>query len=141
MLAFRRRSLIYKFLCLIPLCWLIFVVVEFRRTEPIPVLVRVTHGARQQAPMNGPDVDAAANLVNVDGDGHNGKGKGKDQNPAQSNEELGVGVLPVPEERPGEMGKPFKPQNLTKAQKQLVSEGWKKNAFNQFVSDLISVKR
>lgn len=43
---------------------------------------------------------------------------------------------------PGELGKPvILPKNLSEDARQAVSEGWKKNAFNQYVSDLISIKR
>lgn len=42
----------------------------------------------------------------------------------------------------GEWGKPvILPQNLSSDIKKLVEEGWQRNAFNQYVSDLISVKR
>ncbi|XP_065200239.1 putative polypeptide N-acetylgalactosaminyltransferase 9 isoform X2 [Planococcus citri] len=42
----------------------------------------------------------------------------------------------------GEMGKPVVlPANISSDVKKLVSEGWQKNAFNQYVSDLISVHR
>lgn len=43
---------------------------------------------------------------------------------------------------PGEMGRPVVlPTNLSKEIKDVVDEGWKKNAFNQYVSDMISVHR
>ena len=43
---------------------------------------------------------------------------------------------------PGEMGRPFKtPKNLTATEKKLVSDGWQNNAFNQYASDRISVRR
>lgn len=42
----------------------------------------------------------------------------------------------------GEMGKPVTlPENMTSDVKKLVDEGWQKNAFNQYVSDLISLHR
>ncbi|XP_050429711.1 putative polypeptide N-acetylgalactosaminyltransferase 9 isoform X2 [Adelges cooleyi] len=61
----------------------------------------------------------------------------------------GEGVLPQPnggngkgQQLYGEMGRPVVlPANLTDDVKQLVSEGWTKNAFNQYASDLISVHR
>ncbi|KAG6440635.1 hypothetical protein O3G_MSEX001386 [Manduca sexta] len=56
----------------------------------------------------------------------------------------GLGVLAAPgsDNAPGELGKPVVlPKNLTEDAKQAVSEGWKKNAFNQYVSDLISIRR
>ncbi|XP_034247891.1 putative polypeptide N-acetylgalactosaminyltransferase 9 isoform X2 [Thrips palmi] len=66
--------------------------------------------------------------------------------------ENGGGVLAAPkspeeldaskkEELYGEMGKPVVLGNLTADVKKLVDEGWAKNAFNQYVSDLISVHR
>lgn len=42
----------------------------------------------------------------------------------------------------GEMGKPvLMPRKLPPEIQELVDEGWKKNSFNQYLSDLISVKR
>jgi polypeptide N-acetylgalactosaminyltransferase len=65
--------------------------------------------------------------------------------------EEGVGGVLVPPRDPdedshsvqyGEMGKPVVlPANLSADVKKLVDEGWQKNAFNQYVSDLISVHR
>lgn len=66
--------------------------------------------------------------------------------------EVGDGVLVPPRDLAeedmvakgeyGEMGKPVHlPANLTGQIKKLVDEGWSKNAFNQYVSDLISVHR
>lgn len=57
-----------------------------------------------------------------------------------------VGFIPPPNdlglESPGELGKPVTlPANLTADVKKMVDEGWLKNAFNQYVSDLISVRR
>lgn len=57
-----------------------------------------------------------------------------------------VGFIPPPNdlglESPGELGKPVTlPTNLTADVKKMVDEGWLKNAFNQYVSDLISVRR
>ena len=54
------------------------------------------------------------------------------------------GILPLPNQmRPGEMGKAFKltKSQLTEDQKKLVKQGWDAHAFNQYVSDLISVER
>ena len=58
----------------------------------------------------------------------------------------GGGVLVAPREpdssAPGEMGRPvILPTNLTAEIKKLVDDGWLNNAFNQYVSDLISVHR
>ncbi|XP_039296598.1 putative polypeptide N-acetylgalactosaminyltransferase 9 isoform X2 [Nilaparvata lugens] len=56
----------------------------------------------------------------------------------------GVLVAPHSNSAPnyGELGKPVVlPTNMTPEVKKLVDEGWQKNAFNQYVSDLISLHR
>ncbi|KAI5635029.1 glycosyl transferase family 2 domain-containing protein [Phthorimaea operculella] len=58
------------------------------------------------------------------------------------NQGLGVIAAPGSDNAPGELGKPVVlPKNISEETKQAVSEGWKKNAFNQYVSDLISIRR
>lgn len=43
---------------------------------------------------------------------------------------------------PGEMGRPvILPSNISENLKKGIDEGWKKNAFNQYISDLISLRR
>ncbi|KAJ8731538.1 hypothetical protein PYW07_004702 [Mythimna separata] len=56
---------------------------------------------------------------------------------------LGVIAAPGSDNAPGELGKPviLPKTGISDDAKQAVSEGWKKNAFNQYVSDLISVRR
>ncbi|CAK1556414.1 unnamed protein product [Leptosia nina] len=55
---------------------------------------------------------------------------------------LGVIAAPGSDNAPGELGKPvILPKNMSEEAKTAVSEGWKKNAFNQYVSDLISIRR
>lgn len=52
------------------------------------------------------------------------------------------GVLVPPQPNFGEMGKPVVlPANMSADMKKAVDEGWVKNAFNQYASDLISVRR
>jgi len=54
------------------------------------------------------------------------------------------GVLLPPREPdgPGEMGKAVVlPKELTPEQKKIVDDGWQKIAFNQYISDMISVHR
>ncbi|CAG9562062.1 unnamed protein product [Danaus chrysippus] len=58
------------------------------------------------------------------------------------NEGLGVIAAPGSDNAPGELGKPVVlPTNMSEDAKLAVSEGWKKNAFNQYASDLISIRR
>lgn len=43
---------------------------------------------------------------------------------------------------PGEMGRPVVlPTNMSTEMKKSVDDGWMKNAFNQYASDLISIHR
>jgi len=55
----------------------------------------------------------------------------------------GPGVLIPPRnaDGPGEMGKPVKIDNPDKDTKEMIDKGWQDNAFNQYVSDKISVHR
>jgi len=126
----RKRSLLYKLCVIVPLCWLLFLLVtEFHREVRPDVLLppeRLIHPPIVAHPVAG------------NGAGHQSK---DNDNENLVEGEHGMGVLPIPEGKPGEMGKAFKLKNLTREQEKLQSEGWKKNAFNQFISDLISVKR
>ncbi|KFB51145.1 hypothetical protein ZHAS_00019294 [Anopheles sinensis] len=52
------------------------------------------------------------------------------------------GVIAPPSDGPGELGKPvILPKELSPEVKKLVDEGWTKNAFNQYVADMISIRR
>ena len=48
---------------------------------------------------------------------------------------------PVNPKAPGEMGKPYKVDKPTGDVKKAIDKGWKDNAYNQYVSDLISLHR
>jgi len=48
---------------------------------------------------------------------------------------------PVDKNAPGEMGKAYKIDNPSPEVKKLIDQGWKNNAYNQYVSDLISIHR
>lgn len=55
----------------------------------------------------------------------------------------GPGVLAPPHDPdgPGELGKPVKVDSPSKEVKKKIDKGWADNAFNQYVSDMISVHR
>lgn len=66
----------------------------------------------------------------------------KTQEPHEIHPEGGVLLPPQEPNGPGEMGKPVVlPKDLDPEVKKKVDEGWKNNAFNQYVSDMISVHR
>ena len=56
-------------------------------------------------------------------------------------ESLNVQTPPRNTDGPGEMGRPVKIENPDKETKEMIDKGWKDNAFNQYVSDMISVHR
>ncbi|XP_053670020.1 putative polypeptide N-acetylgalactosaminyltransferase 9 [Anopheles nili] len=60
----------------------------------------------------------------------------------QQQSPIGGGVIAPPSDGPGELGKPVVlPKELSPEVKKLVDEGWTKNAFNQYVADMISIRR
>lgn len=66
------------------------------------------------------------------------------QVPQKQQENAAVLVPPVDNsaDAPGEMGRPVVlPTNMTAEMKKAVDDGWQKNAFNQYASDLISIRR
>lgn len=59
-------------------------------------------------------------------------------------QEIGQGVIKLPGDlqAPGEGGVAVKvPANLSREEKRRYDIGWQNNAFNQFVSDMISLRR
>lgn len=64
-------------------------------------------------------------------------------NEKKQDDDQQMGVLPPPRNPSGygELGKPVRFTNLTDEQQRKVKEGWQKNAFNQYVSDLVSLHR
>lgn len=65
-----------------------------------------------------------------------------DNNAKKAKNEENAAVLVEPDNQYGEMGKAVVlPTNLSVEVKKLVDRGWAKNAFNQYASDLISIKR
>lgn len=61
----------------------------------------------------------------------------------EQDDQQDAAVIPPPSNPsgPGEMGRPVVLKNLTKEQQDVVNVGWENNAFNQYVSDLISFNR
>ncbi|XP_067626515.1 putative polypeptide N-acetylgalactosaminyltransferase 9 isoform X2 [Eurosta solidaginis] len=76
-------------------------------------------------------------LIAVNKPSRSGIKKDEDDN------DKGVLIPPAPQkDTPGEMGKPVVlPTNMTAEMKKAVDDGWASNAFNQYVSDMISVHR
>jgi len=123
----RYRTTICKLLIAIPIVW--FIVVFFFYTDKSkeksfrPDLVFSAQKAEKLV-----ENDASDKKENVNHKPNNVEGPG-------------VLVPPRDPDGPGEMGKPVKFENPEKEVKEKIDKGWQDNAFNQYVSDKISVHR
>ncbi|XP_076349208.1 putative polypeptide N-acetylgalactosaminyltransferase 9 [Tachypleus tridentatus] len=132
----RRRSLVLKVLVLAPVTWFVITLLlayneKVNTDKNIPNLERAKEGYKIDSKNNLPEEPAhpqSAGLRHRDSDTPGDRGHG---------------VIPPPRDPDGlgEMGKPVRLTNLTQIQQAMVKEGWDKNAFNQYVSDLISLHR
>ncbi|XP_069678083.1 putative polypeptide N-acetylgalactosaminyltransferase 9 isoform X2 [Periplaneta americana] len=167
-LLFRRRSLLLKVILLIFTAW--FTVAFLLYTEQRGTPAESNNPVARPGDSNALNPDSAllpvpAGLSKKSPEVSSAKeppaavpsGSAKDNAPQAAGPEggagpeQGVGGVLVPPRDPdedsnnvqyGEMGKPvILPANLSSDVKKLVDEGWQKNAFNQYVSDLISVHR
>lgn len=135
----RHRSLIFKCLVGFPTAWIIIMLVLYRdKGETITQeekssgdLVRKPHAEALVGENNEIDTEADDQAKHKSSSGQN------------NNIVVGPGVLVPPRDPdgPGEMGKPVKIENPDKETKKKIDDGWQNNAFNQYVSDTISVHR
>ncbi|XP_035225344.1 putative polypeptide N-acetylgalactosaminyltransferase 9, partial [Stegodyphus dumicola] len=132
----RRKSLLIKVLLIVPATWLVVTMLmtysEKLRLEKEDNTDVVNH------------VDLNNNGANVEKyEGRKPRQSLEDNKVQEPNQDPQLGFLAPPQDPdgPGELGKPVKLTNLTEEQKLLVKQGWEKNAFNQYVSDLISLHR
>ncbi|XP_067001141.1 putative polypeptide N-acetylgalactosaminyltransferase 9 isoform X2 [Anabrus simplex] len=139
-LLLRRRSLLLKIVLLIFTVW--FTVAFLLYTEQRGGGASVESNAIVQ---QGPEIAPAA-LISASSKSHGHANRDHPAAQGAAGPEGGIGGVLMPprelDKPPGEMGKPVNlPANLSAEIKKLVDEGWQKNAFNQYVSDLISVHR
>ena len=155
----RRRNLLIKGLVLVFAMWVLINYIFAANEQPAadkqlddkaPVVV-VNKGERslqqqplpQQQPFQQPQPPLQQNAIIEQIESSNTKSKERSKEQEDHNDqEMGGFLLPPREPNgPGEMGKPVKLTNLTDEQQKLVKLGWKNNAFNQYVSDMISLHR
>ncbi|XP_057380465.1 putative polypeptide N-acetylgalactosaminyltransferase 9 isoform X3 [Daphnia carinata] len=153
----RNRAFLVKILLLTPLTWLCVVLYMNSSTKIIQqqqqghqeqivyvnenkIQVEDNRLPQEQIVVKGPPLKD--NLLRKKKPTPSGGDRGDAGN--SGDQMAGQGVLMPPHEPdgPGEMGKAVVlPKELTPEQKKLVDDGWQKNAFNQYVSDMISVHR
>ncbi|XP_055952053.1 putative polypeptide N-acetylgalactosaminyltransferase 9 [Argiope bruennichi] len=135
----RRRNVVLKGLILIPATWILvtYILAVTSNHSAEDNLVDKGSESKHKAERSlqqQPLVGHVENLVDS---------KPKSKEPDYQHNDQDGGVLQPPREPDGygEMGKPVKLTNLTDEQQKLVKLGWKNNAFNQYISDLISLHR
>lgn len=156
-MAFRRRGFI-KYIFLIPTVWLGAIILFSLRTNSSPPLdsneqIRVRDDRKvENSPPSFVDrvIGALPFRVHPDAD-HPAEEivKAKEQAAKMK----GLVQVAAPEMKndhndpkiggPGEMGNPVRidKDKLSKEERQKYDDGWKNNAFNQYVSDMISLRR
>eukprot|EP00092_Neocalanus_flemingeri_P005465 GFUD01005893.1.p1 GENE.GFUD01005893.1~~GFUD01005893.1.p1 ORF type:complete len:612 (+),score=116.80 GFUD01005893.1:189-2024(+) len=141
----RHRSNIIKVLLLVPVIWLISVAINMRsekidketlkddlvQAETVKDVIETNRGE----PIKGfPVTKEPTNSEENPTTTINEKEHPKPEDPH-------VIVPPVDPNAPGEMGKPVKIDNPDKETKKKIDKGWQDNAYNQYVSDMISLHR
>jgi len=146
MLLPRRRSL--KFLLLVPACWFLFTIL-------ITINDKVRLNGQLNIQSNQLNNEQLENLKSdrlVKSNDDAEKDKVINQNSQNDNDQTSqndgndqMNVILPPDEnnkKYGEMGKPvILPEDVKKSRKKQIDKGWLDNAFNQYISDIISVKR
>jgi len=125
----RQRSLVYKLLVAVPLLWLIAFMFFYSDKKATVSLDTNKPAALVQ------DKQQAEDIVDFE------LPKEQSSDDSKGGAEDGVLVPPHDPNAPGEMGKPVKIDKPDKDTKKKIDVGWKDNAFNGYVSDLISVHR
>lgn len=123
----RHRSLVYKLLVAVPLVWLLLVMFFYtdKKTSGDKVEAKVEAAARK--PQSERRVEPSEEPAEKEG-----KKVVKEAKEVKEVRQPGD---------PGELGKPVKIEKPDKETKAAIDKGWQDNAFNQYVSDMISVRR
>ncbi|XP_032785996.2 putative polypeptide N-acetylgalactosaminyltransferase 9 isoform X1 [Daphnia magna] len=153
----RNRAFLVKILLLTPLTWLCVVLYMNSSTKIIQqqqqghqeqivyvndnkIQVEDSRVPQEQIAVKGPPLKD--NLLRKKKPTPSGGDRGDAGDSADHMAGQGVLMPPHEPDGPGEMGKAVVlPKEMTPEQKKLVDDGWQKNAFNQYVSDMISVHR
>jgi len=134
----RYRATICKILIAVPVVWIITVLFfnTEKKTTVNGLLNHEVGDIKSAARLRKEDVDIKDSYYGELGDNNEEKVKEKD-----AVEGPGVLIPPRDPAGPGEMGKPVKIEKPEKDVKTKIDKGWEDNAFNQYVSDMISVHR
>ncbi|XP_065161931.1 putative polypeptide N-acetylgalactosaminyltransferase 9 isoform X1 [Atheta coriaria] len=134
----RRRSFLIKLVVVISTAWFTIAFLLYSENQSDPIALPL-----QQAPPNLPP-QSNNQAIEIVVDDNEVLREEPFQKPAKNKVEESDAVIMPPDggTNAGEMGKPvILPKKLPEDVKKLVDDGWLKNAFNQYASDMISVHR
>lgn len=139
----RHRNNIIKVLILVPVIWIISVAVNLRSEQIEQARLEddlvETVGKKEVietnrgGPKEGKHIEPNSNEDNAS--------ESKEKEAPKPVDDPHVIVPPVDPNAPGEMGKPVRIENPDPETKKKIDKGWKDNAYNQYVSDMISLHR
>jgi len=140
----RHRNNILKVLVLIALIWIISVVVS-RRSEEVRKRKADVEDDLIEDVTNAENIKTDPGFVIVK-DSMQSEPKADDlsentEKKLPKQEDPHVIVPPVDPDAPGEMGRPVRIDNPDPETKKKIDKGWRDNAYNQYVSDMISLHR
>ncbi|KAB0792940.1 hypothetical protein PPYR_12560 [Photinus pyralis] len=138
----RRRSLLIKLIVVVSTAWFTIAFLLYSEDRSRPALaLSLQNGLVNREARELPEDNAIDPVNPFKNDANDVEEEEKGNLPPPKKEEDN-GVLLPPQSLAGEMGKPVVlPTNLSAEVKKMVDDGWLKNAFNQYVSDMISVHR
>lgn len=169
MLTRRKKTLVVKCMFLVGICWILTLIyetnysfekdnpVEEKLVNPLSDLENIVKFDENEPVIKGENANAFEDFQDVKEEIHNDEEvvhekleevlEKKDveepapEEVAPPKQDEHVIEAPHDPNGPGEMGKAVKLENLDPETKKLVDKGWQDNAFNQYVSDLISLDR
>ena len=141
----RYRNVVFKLLFLAAFVYLVSIALSLSQSDSYP-----SDGILNRLRVK-PDPDPDS-VINVRGQDHpqpreerqeGAEKKDVSEDATEDEEEYDAPAPPPPVDpkAPGEMGKPYKVDKPSGEVKKAIDKGWKDNAYNQYVSDLISLHR
>lgn len=136
----RRKSFWFKFVIIVAIFWITIVLIHFSGKKELELTKTDLNDRFSEFLIDSRrDVNHIQDL-NLEQDYKNVEKNDFKQMHNKKSEIIKVDV--TSHKQPGDMGHPvILPTNLSAEIKKIVDEGWTKNAFNEYVSNMISVRR
>lgn len=136
----RRKSFWFKFVIIVAIFWITIVLIHFSGKKELELTKTDLNDRFSEFLIDSRrDVNHIQDL-NLEQDYKNVEENDFKQIHNKKSEIIKVDV--TSHKQPGDMGHPvILPTNLSAEIKKIVDEGWTKNAFNEYVSNMISVRR